>query len=79
MIRSTLTRPGRGAARRLAAAAGVRGAPIGWRFVEGPYFDNQAGTLVFDGSSATALLDKTVAVDGEGRLERVYQRELTPV
>ena len=51
--------------------------PIRWRFVEGPYFDNQAGTLVLDGREATAILDKTVARGPAGALERVYERSLT--
>jgi hypothetical protein len=77
MIRSTLAEPSRRFARSLAAAAGAPDPPIRWRFVEGPYFDNQAGTLLLDGGSATTFLDKTVAVDGEGRLERVFERRLT--
>ena len=67
-------------ARKLAHAAGVGDPDFGWRFVEGPYFDNQAGTLVFDGRTATAVLDKTVADEsrnGGARLERVFERRLT--
>jgi PhoD-like phosphatase len=79
-IRATLTRPARGLARWLARRAGVPDPPIRWRVTEGPYFDNQAGTLVLDGQRATALLDKTVRDDDAragARLERVYERSLT--
>lgn len=79
-IRATLSRPAAALTRLLARAAGVADPPIRWRFVEGPYFDNQAGTLVLDGRKATAVLDKTVAdEDSEAgaRLERVFERELT--
>jgi hypothetical protein len=76
-IRGTLSRPGRGLARALARGAGVPDPAIRWRFVAGPYFDNQAGTLVLDGRNATALLDKTVADNGAGRLERVFEHRLT--
>jgi hypothetical protein len=79
-IRATLSRPARGFARLLARAAGVADPPIRWRFAQGPFFDNQAGTLVLDGRRATAVLDKTVRDDDEesgARLERVYEHELT--
>jgi hypothetical protein len=78
MIGATLRAPAVRLARGLARSAGVPDPPIRWRFVEGPFFDNQAGTLLLDGSRAVAMLDKTVAADGEGRLERVYERRLTP-
>jgi hypothetical protein len=80
VIRLTLTRPVIELARMLAHAAGVRDPRFGWRFVEGPYFDNQAATLVLDGPTATVVLDKTVADEdrpGGARLERVFERVLT--
>ena len=80
VIRMTLKRPALEVARRLAHSAGVDDPDFGWRFVEGPYFDNQAGTLVLDGRTATVVLDKTVAdesVSGGARLERVFERRLT--
>ena len=80
VIRLTLKRPVVELARKLAHAAGVEDPALGWRFVEGPYFDNQAGTLVLDGRRATVVLDKTVADDdrpGGARLERVFERSLT--
>jgi hypothetical protein len=78
MIRATLTGPGRHAARALARAAGVPDPPIRWRFVEGPHFDNQTGTIVFEGREATGYLHKTVAAGGKGGLECVYEHRLTP-
>jgi hypothetical protein len=75
-IRAAMTGPARGVARGLARAAGVPDPPIRWRFAAGPYFDNQAGTLVLDQLRATAFLDKTIAVNGDGRLERVFERQL---
>jgi hypothetical protein len=35
--------------RGLARAAGVPDPEIGWRFLEGPYFDNQVATLTLEG------------------------------
>ena len=80
-VRLAGTRPVIAAARALAHAAGVTDPPVGWRLVEGPYFDNQVGTLVLDGRRATVALDKTVADGGApdgARLERVFERPLTP-
>jgi PhoD-like phosphatase len=76
-VRAAVTRPGTALTRLLARAAGAPDPPIRWRVVEGPFFDNQAGTLVLDGREATALLDKTVGRDSDGALERVYERRLT--
>ena len=77
VIRATLGEPAQRLARALARSAAVPDPAVRWRFVEGPYFDNQAGTLLLEGRRATAMLDKTVAADGDARLERVYERELT--
>src|SRR5436190_10322918 len=76
-VRAATTAPMVAFARGLARAAAAPDPPIRWRFVEGPYFDNQAGTLVLDGREATAILDKTVARGPAGALERVYERSLT--
>jgi PhoD-like phosphatase len=78
MMRAAVSPPGRALARALARSAGAPDPPIRWRFVDGPYFDNQAGTLLLDGRRATAILDKTVARGDDGALERVYERLLTP-
>jgi PhoD-like phosphatase len=78
-MRTLLSKPAEALARALARAAGVADPPIRWRFVEGPYFDNQAGTLILEGRQATAVLDKTIRDDsatGGARLERVYERRL---
>ncbi len=78
-MRAMISKPAAALTRALARAAGVPDPPIRWRFVQGPYFDNQTGTLVLDGREATAVLDKTVhddSVEGGARLERVYERRL---
>jgi hypothetical protein len=80
LLRAMLSKPAEALTRRLAQAAGVPDPTIRWRFVEGPFFDNQAGTLVLEGRRATAVLDKTIRDDsatGGARLERVYERRLT--
>ena len=60
--------------------AHLEGAPdpgIRWRALEGPYFDNQAGTLRRDGRTATARLDKTAAgEEDERKLEKTFERRL---
>ena len=53
---------------------------IRWKLVEGPWFDNQIGTLRHDGCHADVHLDKTMPVgddEGERRLVRVFERSLT--
>ena len=48
------------------------------RLLEGPYFDNQVGTLRLDGREATVRLDKTVAgEEDESALEKTFERRLT--
>ncbi len=63
----------------LARLSGAPDPGIRWRLLEGPYFDNQVGTLRLDGRSATARLDKTVAgeEDDEQALEKTFERRLT--
>jgi hypothetical protein len=64
-------------ARGLAHLAGAPDPGIRWRPLEGPYFDNQVGTLRLDGRTATARLDKTVASDDDERvLEKTFERRL---
>jgi hypothetical protein len=64
-------------ARGLAHLSGAPDPGIRWRALEGPYFDNQVGTLHLDGRSATARLDKTVAGEDDGRrLEKTFERRL---
>jgi hypothetical protein len=61
----------------------LSGAPdpgIRWDVVEGPYFENQIGTLVHQGRHAEVRIDKTIPVpddEGERRLERVFARTLS--
>jgi hypothetical protein len=67
-------------ARVAGGLAHLSGAPdpgIRWRALEGPYFDNQVGTLRLDGRTATARLDKTVAGgEDERKLEKTFERRL---
>jgi hypothetical protein len=46
--------------RGLARLAGVARERVRWRFVEGPFFDNQVATLTLDGRSAEMRLERTV-------------------
>ncbi len=65
------------AVRGLAHLAGAPDPGIRWRALEGPYFDNQVGTLRLDGPTATARLDKTVAGgEDEKKLEKTFERRL---
>jgi hypothetical protein len=49
-----------------------------WEVVEGPWFENQVGTLHVDGRHAEVRLDKTLPADGEDRrLERVFTRTIS--
>ena len=50
---------------------------IGWRFLEGPYFDNQVATLTLDGRSARIELEKTAPGEADERaLEHSFERRL---
>jgi len=63
--------------RALARAAGVPDPEIGWRFLEGPHFDNQVASLALDGRSARIKLEKTQAGDTEEHtLETSFERRL---
>jgi hypothetical protein len=65
------------AVRGLAHLAGAPDPGIRWRALEGPYFDNQVGTLRLDGRRATARLDKTIASGNDEReLEKTFERRL---
>jgi hypothetical protein len=73
-----------GFGRAFAAAAGtlarLAGAPrpgIGWRLVEGPYFDNQVATIRLDGREAIVRLDKTVrGAEDQRSLEKSFERRI---
>jgi hypothetical protein len=76
-IKVGFTRPFTAAMHGLARAVGAAEPGIGWRLLEGPYFDNQVATLRLDGREAIMQLDKTVAGDeDERRLECVFERRL---
>jgi PhoD-like phosphatase len=77
-IRLALTRPGQALARAVAKAAGVPDPGVRWRFVEGPYFDNQVATIELDRRRARMKLEKTVGdpSSDERRLETVFDRRL---
>jgi hypothetical protein len=61
----------------LARAAGVPDPEIGWRFLEGPYFDNQVASLTLEGRSAMIKLEKTKPGDAEEHaLETSFERRL---
>ena len=50
---------------------------IGWRLLEGPYFDNQVATLTLDGRSARIKLEKTAPGEADERaLETSFERRL---
>jgi len=77
VVRAGFSRPFELVSRGLAQLSGAPDPGIRWRLLEGPYFDNQVGTLRLDGRSATARLDKTVAGDkDEQALEKTFERRL---
>jgi hypothetical protein len=78
VIRAGFSRPFEMLARGLAHAAGAPDPGIRWRLLEGPYFDNQVGTVRLDGREAIVRLDKTVAGEkDETALEKTFERRVT--
>ena len=76
--RAAASRPAWALARALARAAGAPDPEIRWRFLEGPYFDNQVASLTLDGGAADLRLEKTVPGEvEEHRLETTFERRLT--
>jgi hypothetical protein len=76
-VMAGFSRPFGALARGLAHLAGAPDPGIRWRLLEGPYFDNQVGTLRLDGRSAIVRLDKTVAGEEEqAALEKTFERRL---
>lgn len=65
-------------AHRLARSAGVRDPRIGWRYCEGPVFDNQIATVRHDGHSSHLMIEKAVpgAAPGRPGLEPSVERRL---
>jgi hypothetical protein len=78
MIRLALTRSGVAIARALARAAGARDPDLRWRFIEGPFFDNQVATIELAGRRAAMKLEKTVGEPhaDERSLKTVFERRL---
>ena len=57
----TFSAAGKAVGRVLARLAGVPRPPVRWRFQDGdPRFDNQVGTLEFDGRRALARLERAM-------------------
>jgi hypothetical protein len=73
------SRPVWAVTRALARAAGGPDPEIQWRFLDGPYFDNQVASVTLDGRAARLKLEKTKPGDPEEhRLETSFERELAP-
>ena len=78
VVRAGFSRPFAALSEGLARAAGAPDPGIRWRLLEGPYFDNQVGTLRLDGREASMRLDKTVAgEEHEKALEKTFERRVT--
>jgi PhoD-like phosphatase len=78
VIRAGFSRPLQMLAGGLRRLAGAPDPGIRWRLLEGPYFDNQVGTVRLDGREAIVRLDKTVAGDeDETTLEKSFERRVT--
>jgi PhoD-like phosphatase len=76
-IRIGFSRPFTALTRSLAHLSGAPDPGIRWRLLEGPYFDNQVGTLRLDGREAIARLDKTVAGEQDQQtLETTFERRI---
>jgi len=77
VVRAGFSKPVEVLARGLARAAGAPDPGIRWRCLEGPYFDNQVGTIRLDGRSSIVRLDKTVAgEEDETALEKTFERRI---
>jgi len=77
VIRLATTKPVQVITRALAKAAGVPDPDLRWRFAEGPYFDNQVGTLHIKGREISFKLEKTKPGETEEEvLETSFERRL---
>lgn len=77
VIRLATTKPVEAITRALAKAAGVPDPDLRWRFTDGPYFDNQVGTIHIDGRRAKLTLEKTKPDEtDEESLETSFTRRL---
>jgi hypothetical protein len=66
-------------AKAMARLAGVKPEKVGWRLVEGPFFDNQVATLKIDGRECGLMLERTIG-DPETdhrELKTSFERSLT--
>ena len=71
------SRPAWALARSLARAAGAEDPELTWRFVEGPFFDNQVASLTLNGRVAQLKLEKTRPGEAhEQRLETTFERRI---
>ena len=80
VIRFADTRLARAVGWALRKAARAPDPAIRWDVVDGPWFDNQVGSLRHDGRHAEVRLDKTIPGEGEEderRLDRVFERTLS--
>ena len=76
-IKFALTSGAERVGRGLARAAGVEDEPLTWEIAEGPWFDNQLGTLELDGRRCTFRLEKALGAGNEQpRLQEVAVRRL---
>ncbi len=77
VIEAMMTAPAERAMRLLARSAGVADPSIRWRLCEGPYFDNQVGTMRVQGRRMRARLDKTKPEEQrEKSLDRTFERDI---
>jgi hypothetical protein len=78
VIRAGFSRPFAWLTRALARLVGAPAPGIGWRLLDGPFFDNQVATLVLNGREATMRLEKTVPGErDESSLDESFERRLT--
>jgi hypothetical protein len=79
-IRFGVSAAARRIGRALARTARVEDPEIRWRFVEGPYFDNQVATLHLDGRRASLCIEKTIPDEadehGPAELDKVFEHQL---
>jgi hypothetical protein len=76
MIRFGVSRPAHAIGRALARSAGVHDPAVRWRMVDGPFFDNQVGTLELHGREARLTVERTPRT-GELSLVPCFTRRLT--
>lgn len=77
VVRAGFSRPFGALAKGLSRLSGAPDPGIRWRLLEGPYFDNQVGTVRLDGRQALVRLDKTAAgEEDEKSLEKTFERRI---